>query len=56
MKTIGITIPPDYRPSFDDKSVVYLEKENHQLFIRAFRDIYYHFHLPKNQYRWKESV
>lgn len=59
METIGVQIPPQQRKDFQSRSVVYLnnkDPEKRKLFERAFREIYYPLHLPKDEYQWRSNL
>ena len=51
MVNLGIQIPPDSRPDYEFKAVVY--HSDGALFEKAFKNVYYHLHMKKNIYHWK---
>ncbi len=51
MQLYGIEIPPKYREEFDGKQIVMLEDDD---FPRAFRDVYYLYHVDRNVFRWED--
>lgn len=53
MKTLGIRIPDILRSEFNGRNIVYLEKENNALFIKAFKEIYCPSSMPANLYHWQ---
>ena len=56
MQKYGIQIPPAQREDFEGKSVVYLQDSGeNRLFERAFRKVYFHLHMPKDVYIWKDE-
>lgn len=52
MQKYGIQIPPGERKKYEGKSIVYLQGSKDSLFEKAFRDIYFQLHMPKNEYEW----
>lgn len=55
MKNYGIQIPSSEIKNFEGKSVIYLKEDGNQLFEKAFRSIYYHLHMPKDEYQWRHE-
>lgn len=52
MLTIGIQIPPPERKNYEGRTVVRLENGSDSLFEKAFRNIYFKLHMPKDEYKW----
>lgn len=52
MENIGIQIPPSERVNYEMRTIVALNSENNDLFEKAFRNIYYRYHMPKDEYKW----
>jgi hypothetical protein len=52
MKELGIQIPPHLQGKFEGKKVVHLNNsEKDALFVQAFVDVYFKFHMDKKLYR-----
>ena len=52
MQANGIKIPPSERKNYEDRTVVWLENGSDSLFEKAFRNIYFELHMPKDEYKW----
>jgi hypothetical protein len=51
MRRVGIQIPPHLQGQFEGKKNVYLDDSERALFIKAFVDVYFKFHMDKRFYR-----
>ena len=50
MQSRGIDIPQNRRPDFGGRTVILSSDPNSELFIKAFRELYYPYSYPKNEY------
>lgn len=53
MENQGIQIPPSFASTFNGSRKIYPTEE--ALFEKAFREIYFPLHMPKNEYYWSNN-
>ena len=51
MEQLGVSIPKASRGEFGGQRKIYLEKGNEELFIKAFKEIYF-LGVPSTHYSW----